>query len=154
MPSRCIVSLFLALALAGQAFAAEQITRRRTGDFPIAASVSLPPGSSLHFLSGMLADPKSLGDTETQARSVFEKMGAALAAAGLGYGDVVKMNVFLVGDPKLGGKMDFDGFMRAYSQHFGSAAQPNVPARTTVQVAALPMAGALVEIEVVAARAP
>lgn len=154
MSSRCIMGFILALALAGQAFAADQITRRRTGDFPIAASVSLPAGSSLHFLSGMLADPKSLGDTETQARSVFEKMGAALSAAGLGYGDVVKMNVFLVGDPKLEGKMDFDGFMRAYSQHFGSAAQPNVPARTTVQVAALPMAGALVEIEVVAARAP
>jgi enamine deaminase RidA (YjgF/YER057c/UK114 family) len=50
--------------------------------------------------------------------------------------------------------MDFDGLMRAYTKHYGGPAQPNLPARTTVQVAALPMPGALVEIEVIAARAP
>ncbi|MCZ8131815.1 MAG: Rid family hydrolase [Steroidobacteraceae bacterium] len=33
-----------------------------------------------------------------------------------------------------------------------AAAQPNVPARTTVQVVALPIPGTLVEIEVIAAR--
>ena len=48
--------------------------------------------------------------------------------------------------------MDFEGLMKAYSRHFGTATQPNLPARTTVQVVALPMPGALVEIEVVAAR--
>ena len=48
--------------------------------------------------------------------------------------------------------MDFGGLMKAYSRHFGTAGQGNLPARTTVQVAALPLPGALVEIEVVAAR--
>jgi enamine deaminase RidA (YjgF/YER057c/UK114 family) len=62
------------------------------------------------------------------------------------------MNVFLVGDPARGGAMDFEGLMKAYARHFGTPAQPNLPARTTVQVVALPMPGALVEIEVVAAR--
>ncbi len=66
--------------------------------------------------------------------------------------DVVKMNVFLVGDPAKGGAMDFEGLMKAYARHFGTSAQPSLPARTTVQVVALPMPGALVEIEVVAAR--
>ena len=33
----------------------------------------------------------------------------------------------LVGDPALGGRMDFDGMMRAYSKHFGTAAQKNLP---------------------------
>jgi enamine deaminase RidA (YjgF/YER057c/UK114 family) len=73
---------------------------------------------------------------------------------GLGFGDVVKMTVFLVGDPARGGRMDFEGFMQAYSQHFGTKAQPNLPARSTVQVAALGAAGMLVEIEVVLVRKP
>ena len=62
------------------------------------------------------------------------------------------MNVFLVGDPRKGGVMDFEGLMQGYLRHFGTDNQNNVPARTTVQVAGLPVPGALVEIEVVAAR--
>jgi enamine deaminase RidA (YjgF/YER057c/UK114 family) len=42
--------------------------------------------------------------------------------------------------------------MQAYSKHFGEASNGNLPARTTVQVVALPLPGALVEIEVVAAK--
>lgn len=143
---------------------ADEIVRRQAGSFPIASSVTVPAGSELVFLSGTLADPvkpdapagsvERLGDTETQAASVLAKLSKALQAAGLGMGDVVKMNVFLVGDPAQGGRMDFDGLMRAYSKHFGTDAQKNLPARTTVQVAALPLPGALVEIEVVAARPP
>jgi enamine deaminase RidA (YjgF/YER057c/UK114 family) len=52
----------------------------------------------------------------------------------------------------MGNKMDFAGMMSAYTQFFGTATQPNKPARSTVQVAALAAAGALVEIEVIAAR--
>jgi enamine deaminase RidA (YjgF/YER057c/UK114 family) len=47
--------------------------------------------------------------------------------------------------------MDFEGLMKAYARHFGAAAQPNLPARTTVQIVALPVPGALVEVELVAA---
>ena len=50
-----------------------------------------------------------------------------------------------------GNKMDFAGMMAAYTQFFGTAAQPNKPSRSTVQVAALVAPGALVEIDVVAA---
>jgi enamine deaminase RidA (YjgF/YER057c/UK114 family) len=158
-------AILLATTFAASAAAhADGIVRRQQGAFPIATSVSIPPGAEIVFVSGTLADPvkpdapagsvERLGDTETQAASVLGKLAKALEAAGLGMGDVVKMNVFLVGDPALGGRMDFDGLMRAYSKHFGTAAQKNLPARTTVQVAALPLPGALVEIEVVAARAP
>jgi enamine deaminase RidA (YjgF/YER057c/UK114 family) len=70
---------------------------------------------------------------------------------GLGFGDVVKMNVFLVGDPATG-KMDFKGFMDAYTQFFGTPEQPNLPARSAVQVAGLASAGVLVEVEVVLAQ--
>jgi enamine deaminase RidA (YjgF/YER057c/UK114 family) len=137
------------------------IVRRHEGNFPIASSVLVPGGSRLVFVSGTIADParpeapadspERLGDTEAQAASVLGKIEKELAASGLSLADVVKMNVFLVGDPARGGKMDFEGLMRAYGRHFGGTAQPNLPARTTVQVAALPLPGALVEIEVVAA---
>jgi len=125
--------------------------------------VLVPPGAGIVYLSGTLADPvkpdapagsaERLGDTEAQATSVLGKLAKELAASGLSMSDVVKMNVFLVGDPAKGGAMDFEGLMKAYARHFGTAAQPNLPARTTVQVVALPIPGALVEIEAVAARA-
>jgi enamine deaminase RidA (YjgF/YER057c/UK114 family) len=60
----------------------------------------------------------------------------------------------MVGDPAKGGAMDFEGLMKAYTRHFGAASQGKLPTRTTVQVAGLPLPGALVEIEVVAARVP
>jgi enamine deaminase RidA (YjgF/YER057c/UK114 family) len=83
--------------------------------------------------------------------SAFQKMDASLKDMGLGFGDVVKMNVFLVGDPTTG-KMDFKGFMDAYTQFFGTPQQPNLPARSAVQVAGLASAGVLVEVEVVLAQ--
>jgi len=141
---------------------ADEIVRRQAGDFPIASSVRVPPGTELLFLSGTLADVANadapagsverLGDTETQAASVLGKLANELAVSGLTFADVVKMNVFLVGDPAKGGRMDFEGLMKAYTRYVGAASQGKLPARTTVQVAALPLPGALVEIEVIAAR--
>lgn len=75
-----------------------------------------------------------------------------LHSLNLTMGDVVKMQVFLVGDPKLDGKMDFAGFMKGYKQYFGTAEQPNLPARSAFQIAALANPGWLVEIEVTAVR--
>jgi enamine deaminase RidA (YjgF/YER057c/UK114 family) len=49
--------------------------------------------------------------------------------------------------------MDFLGFMEAYTQYFGTAEQPNLPARSAVQVAGLVNPGMLVEIEVIVAAA-
>ena len=64
------------------------------------------------------------------------------------------MHVYLVGDPAMGGKMDFGGMMAAYKRHFGTVDQPNRPVRATVQVAALVAPGFLVEIEVIAVKKP
>jgi enamine deaminase RidA (YjgF/YER057c/UK114 family) len=47
--------------------------------------------------------------------------------------------------------MDFAGMMRAYREQFGTAQQPNRPARSTMQVAGLVDPDWLVEIEVTAA---
>ncbi len=143
---------------------AEEIKRTAVPNstFPISRAVSLPANARITFFSGTLAEvsnpaaPKgsieSYGDTNTQTTSVLKRIEKLLADEGLGLGDVVKVNIFLAGDPKLDGKMDFAGLNAAYMQFFGSASQPNKPVRTALQVAALPMPGGLVEIEVTAAK--
>lgn len=142
--------------------AAAEIVRHKIpgSDFPIALAVTIPPTATIHFISGQVpaivdtaAAPDSLaafGDTKTQSETVLKKIKEILAGMKLEMSDVVKMQVFLVGDPAKGGKADTKGFMEAYTQHFGGA-QPNLPARAVVQVAALSNPGWLVEIEVVAA---
>ena len=134
---------------------------------PILSGVVVPAGATLVYLSGQVPQAldagksggkpaesiEAYGDTKTQAVSVFNKIKTLLADQGLGLGDVVKLSVYLVGDPKLGGKLDFKGFSEAYAQFFGIKEQPNLVARTTVQVAALANPGFLVEIEATAAKA-
>jgi enamine deaminase RidA (YjgF/YER057c/UK114 family) len=58
----------------------------------------------------------------------------------------------MVGDPANENKVDFKGLMAGYSQFFGTPEQPNKPARSAVQVAALVLPGTLVEIEVIAVK--
>jgi enamine deaminase RidA (YjgF/YER057c/UK114 family) len=141
---------------------------------PISSSVSVPPGSRLVYVSGTVPDvinPQAqacvmdggaspagcvhpverYGNTEAQTRSVLKKVEAALKDQGLGLGDVVMMRVFLVAPPGQQ-RMDFPGMMIAYCERFGTAAQPNKPARSTMQVAGLVDPGWLVEIEVTAAK--
>jgi enamine deaminase RidA (YjgF/YER057c/UK114 family) len=115
------------------------------------------------YLSGQLASPVTpedaakgtpavYGDTKTQALSALSKIQALLKEQGLDMKDVVKMTVFLAGDPAMGNKMDFAGLQAAYTQYFGTKEQPNKVARSAMQVAALAAPWALVEIEVIAVR--
>ena len=127
-------------------------------DFPIAAAVTVKAGTDTVFLSGAMGMPpkgstEPPGDTAAQTMGALTALQATLARLGMTMGDVVKMNVFLVGDPAHGGKMDFPGLMASYTKFFGTKDQPNKPARSAVQVAGLAAPGALVEIEVVAAKA-
>jgi enamine deaminase RidA (YjgF/YER057c/UK114 family) len=92
------------------------------------------------------------GDTKTQVASAFQKMQVLLQSQGLNLKDVVKVTVFLVGDPKLGNKLDFPGMQASFAQFFGTKEQPNKPARSVVQIAGIAAQGCLVEIEAVAAR--
>ena len=115
------------------------------------------------YLSGQLPTPVTsadrakgtppvYGNTQAQAENTFLKIQDLLKEQGLGMGDVVMMRVYMAADPMMDNKLDFAGMNMAYGKFFGTAAQPNKPARSTVQVAALVAAGALVEIEVQAAR--
>ena len=127
----------------------------------ILGSVTLPPGSEILMLSGQVASPidpgktdgiEALGNTRTQTVSVLNKIKAALTKLGYGMADVVKLTVFIAGDPKLGGKMDFAGFNDGYRQFFGTPENPNLVARSTVQVVALADPAFLIEIEATAAK--
>ncbi|MFI4890530.1 MAG: RidA family protein [Steroidobacterales bacterium] len=132
-------------------------------DFPISAAVTVHRDADTYFLSGALPPvinkdaPKgsveAYGNTETQTVGALTAIKGTLARLGLGMGDVVKMTVFMVADPTKDNKLDFAGLMAGYTKFFGTADQPNKPARSAVQVAALVAPGALVEIEVIAAKA-
>jgi enamine deaminase RidA (YjgF/YER057c/UK114 family) len=152
----------LALIAAQAAHAADIVRHSNGGNFPIARAVEVPAGKTIYFHSGMTpapldakaapGTPEYWGDTRTQTLSVFNRIKESLDKLGLGFGDVVAMTVYLVGDPAKQGTMDFAGMMAAYSQFFGTKEQPNLPARSTVQVAGLVAPGMLVEIEVQLAK--
>jgi enamine deaminase RidA (YjgF/YER057c/UK114 family) len=161
---RAAVAGALAMSLTSAAPAAD-VVRHSLGpnnNFPIARAVEVPAGKTIIFHSGTTPaplDPKATqgspeywGDTKTQALSAFGRIKDSLDDLGLGFKDVVAMTVYLVGDPAKGGRMDFEGFMAAYTQFFGTKEQPNLPARSTVQVAGLVAPGMLVEIEVQLAK--
>jgi 2-iminobutanoate/2-iminopropanoate deaminase len=96
------------------------------------------------FCSGQIPlDPKSgqivSGDIAAQTRRVLDNIGAVLKSEGLTFENIVKTTIFLT---DLG---DFQTVNETYGSYFKQ--QP--PARSTVQVSALPK-GAKVEIEVIA----
>jgi 2-iminobutanoate/2-iminopropanoate deaminase len=97
------------------------------------------------FCSGQIPlDPKSgqivSGDIATQTRRVLDNIAAVLRAEGVTFDNVVKTTIFLT---DLG---DFQTVNEIYGSYF----KQNPPARSTVQVSALPK-GANVEIEIIAA---
>lgn len=109
---------------------------------PYAQAVKI---GSLIYTSGQIPlDPATMklieGDIAAQTARVLSNLEAVLRGAGATLADVVKTTVFLA-DMK-----DFPAMNEVYAARFGA----HRPARSTVQVAALP-AGARIEIEVVAA---
>jgi 2-iminobutanoate/2-iminopropanoate deaminase len=99
------------------------------------------------FCSGQIPlDPNSgqivSGDIASQTRRVMDNIAAILRAEGITFDHVVKSTIFLT---NLG---DFQTVNEIYGSYF----KQDPPARSTVQVSALPRA-ANVEIEVIAAAA-
>ena len=80
------------------------------------------------------------GDVVVQTEQVLRNLGAVLASAGASWSDVVKTTVYLTD------MHDFPRMNEVYARAVGDAR----PARSTVQVAALPR-GVRVEIDLVAA---
>ena len=90
------------------------------------------------YISGQVA--AEAGDVQAQTRQVLTSVQKILEACGAGMADVVRCGVFLTN------AADFKAMNEVYAEFFGEAR----PARTTVIVAALPIASALVEIDAVA----
>ncbi len=86
--------------------------------------------------TGVLAD-----GVAAQAEQAVTNLGALLTAAGYGFDDIVKTTIFLV---------DLADFATV-NEIYGRAFSDPFPARSTVQVAALPKGGR-VEIEAIAKR--
>lgn len=99
---------------------------------------------NLLFCSGQIPVNPATGTIdaagfEGQVRQVLENIRGLLDSQGLGFDRVVKSTVFLTD------MADFPVLNPLYAAAFGS----HKPARSTIQVAALPL-GSLVEIEVIA----
>jgi 2-iminobutanoate/2-iminopropanoate deaminase len=114
---------------------------RPVGPYSVVTEVN-----GLVFVSGQVAfDPATQarieGDAAAEARQVMTNLGTILGDVGLGYDDIVKTTIFLQDIA------DFGAVNAVYAAFFTGPP----PARSTVQVAALP-AGFQVEIEAIAAR--
>lgn len=97
------------------------------------------------FLSGQVALLEDgnilIGDTASQAEKILENLNSLLESAGSSLSQIIKTNIFLV-DLK-----DFGEVNEVYRRYF----KEPFPARTTVQVSALPL-NAKIEIEAVALK--
>lgn len=99
----------------------------------------------LLYTSGQIPIDPATGDlvdggVREQTIQVLENLKAVVEAAGSTLGDVIKTTVFLAD------MNDFAEFNVVYAEYFG---EENAPARSTIQVAALPKASR-VEIELIA----
>ncbi len=96
------------------------------------------------FASGQIALSPETGELvgstiEEQTAQVMKNISGILAAAGIGFDQVVKTTCFL------NDINDFVAFNGVYAESFGES----LPARSAVEVAALPK-GALIEVEIIA----
>lgn len=151
--------VFVAAALLVAATASAQTSRiplppsqNPTGrSLPIAGAVWA--GNTLYISGWLDPDMKADSDTKSQTVGILKDIQKLLESQKLTMGDVVMLRVYLGYNAATNGKPDFEGMTAGYTQFFGTKDQPNIPARTTLQVT-LPAAsrGALVEIDAVAVR--
>ena len=123
----------------------KQIINTENAPAPIGPYNQAVKSGHLLYTSGQIPiDPATgilvSGGIREQAIQVLENLKAVLEVAGCTLDDVIKTTVFLAD------MADFPAMNNIYAEYFG---EDNAPARSTVQVAALPK-GALVEIEAIA----
>ena len=114
------------------------------GPYSQAQVVRLHGGQKLVYTSGQVGlDPKTgelvPGGIQAEARRALQNLANVLRGASLSLADVVKTTVYLAD------MADFSAMNEIYARRLGTAR----PARSTVQVSALPR-GVLVEIDAIA----
>jgi len=124
----------------------KSVPRITSGPAPVGPYSIATEANGFVFVSGQVAFDPATGDrvdadVAAEAAQTMKNIGSILGDLGLGYDDIVKTTIFLAD------MADFVTVNEVYARSFGG--EP--PARSTVQVAALPV-GFQVEIEVIAAR--
>ena len=119
-------------------------------------------GVSTLYVSSLVPEPLDasapkdsrayFGDTQAQTDGLLRRAKILLERHGYAMRDVVKVNVFLIGDATRGGVPDVDGFAQGYGRHFGTPETPTLPARTRLTVSALTNPNWLVAMDFIAAR--
>lgn len=110
-------------------------------------AVEAPPGSRLLLVSGQLGiglDDHVPEDAEAQAELCFAAIGGILASAGMGPGDVMRLNAFVTAREHLPAYM-------AARDRFVAGGPP--PASTLMIVSGFAREAFKVEVEAIAARA-
>ena len=146
----------MALALAAVPLMAQGVTKtaiRRINSPALSkpagfTHVVVSAGGRTIYVSGQVAVDKDgkvvgTGDFSAQAKQVFENLKVALAAAGAGFGDVVKMNTYVL-------DMTNAPVLREVRAGYLGA---DPPASTLVEVRKLAREELLLEIEVIAVTA-
>jgi 2-iminobutanoate/2-iminopropanoate deaminase len=109
--------------------------------------IELPPNARLLYCAGQLgvkADGRfASDDIRGQAEQAWRNVGAVLQSAGMGYEDIVKLTHYLTRHE------DFAIYREVRAQFLGKLA----PASTLLVISSLARPEALIEVEVVAARA-
>jgi 2-iminobutanoate/2-iminopropanoate deaminase len=117
-----------------------------SGPQPIGPYSIVTEANGFVFVSGMVAlvpeTGKAVeGDVTAQTHQVMKNIGGVLGDVGLGYNDIVKTTIFVTD------MADFAAVNEVYGEYVGESR----PARSTIEVSALP-GGFLVEIESISAR--
>ncbi|MGL5008912.1 MAG: RidA family protein [Paracoccaceae bacterium] len=111
-----------------------------------AHGVEVPPGARIVVTSGQLglrADDSLPADAQGQAEVCFANCAAILAEAGMGPGDVIRINAFVTD------RAHMAGYMAARDAWLAGVAR--LPASTLVIVSGFTRPEFLVEVEVTAA---
>ena len=112
-----------------------------------AHGVLVPAGADTLFCSGQLGispDAAIPPDVEGQAAICFDAIAAILAEAGMGLGDLVRLNAYVTG------RQHLSGYMEVRDRYVASPP----PASTLMIVSGFARPEFVVEIEAIAARAP
>jgi 2-iminobutanoate/2-iminopropanoate deaminase len=145
IPGEVEESLIVGFCFAAKIVRMKKIISTNEAPAAIGAYSQAVRSGRFFFCSGQIPlDPKSgqvvPGDIAAQTRRVLDNIAALLRAEGLTFDNVVKTTIFLT---------DLSTF-QAVNDIYGSYFKQDPPARSTVQVSALPK-GVNVEIEVIAA---
>jgi enamine deaminase RidA (YjgF/YER057c/UK114 family) len=133
-----------------------------TAEAAVSRAVEVPAGATMVYLTSVgppategrrdATSPAAAGSTQQQTVRALEALSNLLQELGLTLADVVKIQVFLAGDPARGGRADYAAFVGGYAQFFDGAKNDKLPVRSVVTVAALPNPDWLVQLDVIAVR--